>query len=587
MIDTTVSAKEILRQSAFDTHGRDWANSVAKWQEFRDHYPDDPDGFIFGTLALRENKNLVEAQLLADSVVKVFSNQPRLFVERALICFMTRDWIQARARFAEVRAQFPNEIEGYIRGSEVEQNLGTKQEALSIMELATVIFQNDRKILERYVVLAERLADMKHATAAWRKIRRVYGDEAAFIGEARSLAGYGDPQAAQDLLKDALKLFPTSLSLAAEVARTLTRQGFWKDAGKHWTLLSNDQDLRLEATSRLRDAIRFTVAREDRVTNEVYLPVATVVGQQLSNLLSKTWTLRYGSGHILGQNIKLGTYGELLNYYGEARSWGIIENCFCLFDEHQYIISRLSSIETSDDGQLMLKGRDWVRSAVESFIIMEEQRFSIRSVLNRFESLGNNCEFGLVQRFYGIEPLGLFRFNWADYEALLSGLSDGFSELDIAGSVQIRRSPNDQELIGEVEAYKYKYHTGLYDADISIPGLEESEALRIRYLGRKLIEDLEDGVKIYVRKGEKHEDFDKIVRLHDVMLKIGGCTLLWVTEARTDHPPGTVEVVRAGLLRGYIDRFAPTEAAGRAVFDTWAKICLEASTLVRDSTESI
>lgn len=28
----------------------------------------------------------------------------------------------------------------------------------------------------------------------------------------------------------------------------------------------------------------------------------------------------------------------------------------------------------------------------------------------RFESLGDNCEFGLVQRHFGAEPVGVFRF---------------------------------------------------------------------------------------------------------------------------------------------------------------------------------
>jgi len=31
-------------------------------------------------------------------------------------------------------------------------------------------------------------------------------------------------------------------------------------------------------------------------------------------------------------------------------------------------------------------------------------------LVQRFESLGDNCEFGMVQRYAGAEPLSLFRF---------------------------------------------------------------------------------------------------------------------------------------------------------------------------------
>src|SRR6185312_11010618 len=47
----------------------------------------------------------------------------------------------------------------------------------------------------------------------------------------------------------------------------------------------------------------------------------------------------------------------------------------------------------------------------------------------RFESLGDNCELGLVQRRCGKEPLGLLRFANIMLPSLLRGVSTGFDRL--------------------------------------------------------------------------------------------------------------------------------------------------------------
>ena len=41
----------------------------------------------------------------------------------------------------------------------------------------------------------------------------------------------------------------------------------------------------------------------------------------------------------------------------------------------------------------------------------------LNEMLLEFESLGDNCEFGLVQRHFGAEPISLLRF--AGFEILI------------------------------------------------------------------------------------------------------------------------------------------------------------------------
>ena len=54
-----------------------------------------------------------------------------------------------------------------------------------------------------------------------------------------------------------------------------------------------------------------------------------------------------------------------------------------------------------------------------------------RDLVLRFESLGDNCELGLVQRAAGVEPLGLLRFADSSLDRLvrlLDARADGIAE---------------------------------------------------------------------------------------------------------------------------------------------------------------
>ena len=51
-------------------------------------------------------------------------------------------------------------------------------------------------------------------------------------------------------------------------------------------------------------------------------------------------------------------------------------------------------------------------------------------LLRGFESLGHNCEFGLMQRDLDAEPLGLLRFGGIEPAALLAGLDCAFAGID-------------------------------------------------------------------------------------------------------------------------------------------------------------
>jgi hypothetical protein len=91
----------------------------------------------------------------------------------------------------------------------------------------------------------------------------------------------------------------------------------------------------------------------------------------------------------------------------------------------------------------------------------------LAKLLMGFESLGDNCEFGLVQRIGGVEPLGLLRFAGIHLpvevrlQRLIDGLIKGFEGVGSADSISVslEGAPGRREYIVSESRYKLRYHT--------------------------------------------------------------------------------------------------------------------------------
>jgi hypothetical protein len=125
------------------------------------------------------------------------------------------------------------------------------------------------------------------------------------------------------------------------------------------------------------------------------------------------------------------------------------------------------------------------------------------------------------------------------------------------------------------------YHTFVYEGQRSIWLMREQEAARLKFLRRKFMEELECADKIFVYKFGTTLSEEEILPLHMALTRYGEATLLWVVLAERDRPAGTVEVLMPGLLKGYIDRFAPDANAHDLSFDGWLRVCTNACVMAR------
>jgi hypothetical protein len=205
----------------------------------------------------------------------------------------------------------------------------------------------------------------------------------------------------------------------------------------------------------------------------------------------------------------------------------------------------------------------------------------------RFESLGDNCEFGLVQRRCGAEPLGLLRFSNLQLPNLIHGLETDFRGLGEPDALEFwLDKPAGGEYVMRDKRYSLVFHTFLGRDQVEELHLPLQQATRLQFLRRKLLEDLLTGEKIFVLKRNQPIEEQEILPLCTTLNRFGRNTLFWVVPADLEHEPGTVEQIIPGLLKGYIDRFAPYENAHDLSFDLWLKLCVNAWQLASPATEA-
>jgi hypothetical protein len=200
----------------------------------------------------------------------------------------------------------------------------------------------------------------------------------------------------------------------------------------------------------------------------------------------------------------------------------------------------------------------------------------LNELMLHFESIGENCEFGLVQRRCGVEPLGLLRFGSAPLPNLVKALEARFEGMGRPDKLEVQISGNGTEYMILDRQFGFLYHAWVLVNERSIEQVHAREVKRVPFLVRKLIEDISGGDKLLVYHGMSplaRPDVDRLLR---AISTYGRATLLWVELADETHESGSVERIGPNLLRAHVDRFAPGENAHDVSLDAWVAVCRNA-----------
>jgi hypothetical protein len=210
------------------------------------------------------------------------------------------------------------------------------------------------------------------------------------------------------------------------------------------------------------------------------------------------------------------------------------------------------------------------------------------ALLSHFASLGDNCEFGIVQRRVGIEPMDLLRFAGVAMTGLLRGLEAGFEGIDDyeQSAFHIHDGGGVREYVNHVSLYEFEAHTNVLEGEMKITRLIDREMKRLRMLRRTLLDDLRTGTRIFVYKRNDLRNTADFMPLFQRLRIWGPATLLVVVLADAAHPAGTVELVQDGFLKAYIDKFNPYDDAGHPASPLWLDICRQAYSWWRERRDA-
>lgn len=197
----------------------------------------------------------------------------------------------------------------------------------------------------------------------------------------------------------------------------------------------------------------------------------------------------------------------------------------------------------------------------------------------RFENIGDNCEFGFVKRAHGDESGGLLRWVLSSPDALLAGLQGRFEGLYAFENL----SPSWDNMVAD-SRYGFFFHTEMFSKNLQWVEPEEKrreiykkEKEKIDYLVTKFFRRLADPSVILVFKWNDNLPQERAEHLADALARFGPARLLVVRHTDDEALIGHVRQ-EGRYLAGYVDRFAPYSHSDQ-YSPVWETVLAEALSL--------
>ena len=208
------------------------------------------------------------------------------------------------------------------------------------------------------------------------------------------------------------------------------------------------------------------------------------------------------------------------------------------------------------------------------------------AAIQSFVSLGNNCEFGFVQRKLGLEPSSLLR--WAIAKSIDV---DAFLKFDPSGSelAQIYRleglSPHTEGMVRD-KLTNFCFHTqieirksdksgklGFYGDTSLRHATWEKEKSKIDYLASRFFSYLKEQPSTYVIKDDG-SSFSNCEAIYEYLKQLNSQNRLLVIRAEPDRV-GMTESIDVGFQIGHISRFSPYSLASDCEYGDWNNLLAE------------
>jgi tetratricopeptide (TPR) repeat protein len=535
---------------------QDWDASLERWIQMRERFPDEWAAYRGGANALHQLGRLGEMTSLLHEASARFPANDGVQIDLARSAEASKDWPQAEKswrRFVELNSA---QWWGHTSLASVLHTQGKLEEADAALEAAQAQLPSEPAVFLEYARLADARNDSWLRLLRWQTVLERFPDQfPGHAGVAAALFNLGQPEGARDILAAAAQRFPDEAAPLFELARMAEWNQDWAAASDYW---------------------RRSIAIEPQ-TWWAHTGLATALyelghGDDAEEVLARARQMFSAEAEVLRAHAHLAYRRE---QWAEA---------YRRFVELYEADPDLAWEAMGDLRQRLADLKDIVDLAADRWPI--EASEDDEAMFTKFEPLGANCEFGMVQRRFGVEPLGLLR--WADIrpDPLIMALNTRFAGVGDPDRTNIRRwhSPFRHEDEWNVIAHPYfSMHTHIPVDELRKE--EEFERIRRRlvYLRDELIADLEDGEKIFLYKERGFRiTSEQIFEIYEALRTYNPHNRLFVVHlANDEHAPGEVYNLADGLLAGCLEVDAMAAERQFIPFETWHKVVSKAFTIFK------
>ena len=470
----------------------------------------------------------------------------------------------ARAAMLEERLQnLKKALDREPNNPAIIEGLGTTYRLLRRFEEADELlargasgFTSSSEIAIAYARVASDRGQFPEAVRRWRLARQHFsGIPSIEAGLASALQSLNQLDEAEEIIGKAQAKFPDDGEVAMAFARMATLRFDWPKALERWRVVLGQQPSNatpyVGVGVALRELMRFEEA------DQVLLAALEKFPHQQNVVVNYAWTAtrkRDWQEALRRWERVRELFGEIFVY---VRGRGLVLTA-----------AKIDEIDASLAADVVTTNR---QEAVSTSVPREARLQALplpdedfRLLLERFQSLGEDCEFGFVQRHGNAEPLSLLRWANTRPQHLVELLRTRFAGVGDEENTEVFKEIDGELWVRDLR-YGLRTHTFVYEGQLPEErrGRFKQQMLkRSRFLKDKQLEDLDNGAKIFVVKSPDGISDECARSIYDAIGAYGENWLLCVRHSDTTHSAGAVSRVHERLMIGYVSRIAGIDHVG-------------------------